>query len=173
MVFLLFISLFSAPKGKNFKEHELAQLVFKIENLKNKYPEFISGQSYTSLLALIHREFNDGTNKNYKIPSNTNLLNQYFLFISPDDLRNFLTLDYLKANVIFRHNISSTLKTLKIIRELDLEIKEILKGSGIAHRFTGRRFLTDKASQDIVESQVSSLIIISICVFIIILFLFF
>lgn len=171
-IFTFYLTL-DSPEGKNFKNHELAQLVFKIENLKKKYPEFISGQSYTSLLALIHREFNDGLEKNYDIPANTNLINQYFLFLSPDDLRNFLTLDYIKANVIFRHNISSTVKTLKIIEELDSAVAEILKGSGIKHRFTGRRFLTDKASKDIVESQVSSLFIISVCVFVIIYFLFF
>lgn len=167
-----FYLVLDAPEGKNFKQHELAQKVFEIENLKKKYPNFISGQSYTSLLALIHREFNDGKAENYVIPKNTNLINQYFLFLSPDDLRNFLTLDYIKANVIFRHNISSTSETLKIIEELDHAVKEILKDTGIKYHFTGRRFLTDKASKTIVDSQVSSLFIISVCVFFIIFFLF-
>lgn len=170
-IFTFYLSL-EAPKNKNFKNHELATLVFKIENLKKKYPEFLSGQSYTSLLALIHREFNDGQPNMYEIPQNTNLINQYFLFLSPDDLRNFLTLDYLKANIIFRHNISSTVRTLQIIEELDIAVTEILSGSGIKHRFTGSRFLTDKASKNIVESQISSLFIICVCVFLIIYFLF-
>lgn len=170
-LFTYFLVL-EAPQDKNFKDYEIAELVFKIEQLKEKYPEFISAQSYTSLLALIHREFTEGADNKYEIPKNTKLIHQYFLFISPDDLRKFLTLDYKKANIVFRHNIYESIKTLEIQEKLTREVENILDGSGIKFHFTGSRVLTDRAIHDIINSQTLSILIISACVFLIILFLF-
>lgn len=142
--------------------------LWKLHQKIESRPEVIDVQSIAGLMALLNKEMRSGLDEDYKIPDSKNLISQYMLTLSRDDVDPYLSPDKLTANIRLAHDISSSSATDRFISEvkelIDQELKdtELIKVSSI--ELTSRNILNVHAANTIITSQVLSLVTMSLVI---------
>jgi len=150
-----FIRISSGIPG-TFKQSEFLSQVAAIEKFMQEKGWFDKTQSLADQIALIHQEMNNGDKKFYAIPTSSDLISQYLLFLRRDEIDRFVTADYSEVNILVRHNIASSNEINRILPELGNYIKKTVNPH-FKFEFTGEYILINKAAESLIWNSVSSL----------------
>jgi uncharacterized protein len=119
-------------------------------------------------------EIEDDSSQNLaqKTKANTNaLISQYLLFLHREEIESYVTADYNHANILVRHNVSSTYELAKIIKEIQTDLPDIINVD-MKIGITGEVVLVSEAADSISSSQIKGILLLLVVIFIIMSFLF-
>lgn len=142
--------------------------IWKLHQKIEAKEKVVDVQSIAGLMALLNKEMRSGLEQDYKIPDSKNLISQYMLTLSRDDVDPYLSPDKLTANIRLAHDISSSSATDEFIHEIEGLVQEELKGSELltlsTTQLTSRNILNVHAANTIITSQVLSLVTMSLVI---------
>jgi len=161
----------NSGQPNTFKKPDGLKQVELIQEYMQKKGWFDKTHSLADSIALIHREMNAGDEKFLKVPDSADLIAQYLMFLQRNEISTYATSDYSEANILVRHNLTSSYDLAAALKELDQYIKQLLNPHFI-YGFTGENILVNKASDSMAIGQAQSLSFILIVIFVIMSFLF-
>ena len=165
-----FIRIDSGFPG-TFKQPENLAYIAQIQKYISERGWFDKTKSLADDISLIHREMNNGDEKYFKVPDSTDLIAQYLLFLHRDEISRYVTADFSEANMLVRHNISSSYELAEALEDLEKYIKKTLNPHFL-WKFTGENILVNAAADSMAEGQAKSLSIVLVLIFIIMSLLF-
>lgn len=152
------------------------QLLWQLHNKIKEIPEVVDVQSIAGVMALMNQEMRSGDKSHYNIPDSRNLISQYMLTLSRDDVDPYLSPDKKKANLRLSHDVSSSVETKKFITRMKGIISNVLQENSQHsiknHFLTSRNILNIQAGNTIIKSQTESLFTMSIVIILIVSFFF-
>lgn len=141
--------------------------IWSLQNKIKRNDQATDVNSIAGLIALLNREMTDGSQENYRVPNSKNLISQYLLSLSRDDVDPFISPDKHKANIRISHDIDSSIKTEQFLSFLKSTIEESKGDLNLSYYFTSRNVLNVHAGNTIIRSQTLSLFTMSIVVILI------
>jgi predicted RND superfamily exporter protein len=142
--------------------------IWRLHQRLESLPQVVDVQSIAGLMALLNKEMRSGFDKDYKIPSSQNLISQYMLTLSRDDVDPYLSPDKMTANIRLAHDISSSAASDRFIEEVEDILKEMIEESSlkgiVTTKLTSRNILNVHAAKTITKSQVLSLVTMSVVI---------
>lgn len=159
------LNLVIEAKDEAFKEPHLWQDIWSLEKKLEHMSEIDQVDTMAERLAHIHREMNDSKDEFYVLPDSRNLISQYLLMMTRDEVRPYLSIDYNKATLVIRHSKSSSIDVEKLLVKLRKVIDEHLWSVPVEKTLTSRSWLNFRAGQSIVSSQTSSLTLMITIIF--------
>jgi predicted RND superfamily exporter protein len=166
-----FFIVLQADHDGAFKEPKLLQTIFAIQQRIENLGRFDSSLSLADHVALIHREMSDADPKSYRIPDHHQLIAQYLLLFTREDLERYVSADFRQANIHVRHNLSSSYDLKQALNALKADIDPII-GRGLSFEITGEGILFNQAADTLATGQVYSLLLILVLIFVIMTILF-
>ncbi len=154
-----------------FKQPENLAYVAEIQKYIAERGWFDKTKSLADDISIIHREMNNGDEKYFKVPDSTDLIAQYLLFLHRDEISRYVTADFSEANILVRHNISSSHELAEALQDLEEHIKKTLNPHFL-WEFTGENILVNAAADSMAEGQAKSLSLVLAVIFIIMSILF-
>ncbi|MEA3428342.1 MAG: cyclic nucleotide-binding domain-containing protein, partial [Thermodesulfobacteriota bacterium] len=154
-----------------FKQPENLAYVAQIQKYMSEKGWFDKTKSLADDISIIHREMNNGDEKYFKVPDSTYLIAQYLLFLHRDEISRYVTADFSEANILVRHNISSSYELDEALQDLEQYIKKTLNPHFL-WKFTGENILVNAAADSMAEGQAKSLSLVLAVIFIIMSILF-
>ncbi|MBW2545178.1 MAG: MMPL family transporter [Deltaproteobacteria bacterium] len=165
-----FISVNSGFPGA-FKQPENLAQVAQIQKYISEKGLFDKTKSLADDISLIHREMNNGDEKYFKLPDSADLIAQYLLFLHRDEISRYVTADFSEANILVRHNISSSYELAEAIEDLEEHIRKTLNPHFL-WGLTGENILINTAADSMAAGQAKSLSLVLVFIFIIMSILF-
>jgi predicted RND superfamily exporter protein len=165
-----FIRITSGLPG-TFKQPEYLKQIARLQEFINSTGKFDKTLSLADYISLIHKEMNNGDKNFYKIPDSHNLISQYLLLLHRDTISRYVTPDYSEANILVRHNLSSSHELNSILEKLKKESSKIIN-SHFHIGFTGENILINAAADTMASGQAQSLSFLLIVIFLIMSILF-
>lgn len=152
-------------KEGSFENPELLNLLWNIHNELTQVKDVVHVESFAAMMALLNREMISGKEEDYRVPSSRNLIAQYMLTLSRDDLDPLITTDKRKVNIKIAHDVSSSQKTALLVERLKKVVSSFdSESSSFQFHLTSRNILNLHAAHTIVNGQVSSLITMGIII---------
>jgi predicted RND superfamily exporter protein len=149
-----------------FKNPETLQILFDIQQFAKEKGWFDNTTSFADYITTIHCEMNGGNETFRTIPDDPNLISQYLLFLNRSDIERFVLADYSSANIIVRHNITSSHELNAVLEELRAYIASRIPKNFQAG-ITGEHILVNSASDSMSTGQAQSLSLLIVIIFII------
>ncbi len=147
-------------KSKDYNAFMNPRLLDRVERLEDwlkKRPEITKVIDFDGFLKLMNQAFHSNDHKFYRIPKSRQLIAQYLLIYDGTEMAHFVDRDYQWIRVSARTPYHSTRVLGPLIKQIQRELRLIFKGTSVSARVTGKTYLTQKMSVDIVNSQVESL----------------
>ncbi|GAB4020817.1 MAG: RND family transporter [Bdellovibrio sp.] len=166
------LNLVVEAEKDEFKNPELWNDIWALEKKLESLSEVDQVDTMSERLAYINREMNDSNPEEYKIPKSRNLISQYLLMMTRDEVRPFLSSDYSKATLVIRHSKSSSRDVEKLLVVLKKNIDSFVWSKPVKTYITSRSWLNFRAGQSIVSSQTSSLTLVIAIIFLALSFFF-
>ena len=154
---------FHNPVYLNQMEELIERLNSKQIDGKRAFDKIISINDY---LKLTHREMNFSDETFFKIPDESDLIAQYSLFMGDEEPQNYVSFDWSEANIIVRHNVSSSHKINNLVEEIYDDMEEIMDPF-LQYEITGKLILINRAATTIVTSQLQGLLLLSVVIFLV------
>ncbi|MGM0622703.1 MAG: efflux RND transporter permease subunit [Campylobacterota bacterium] len=154
-----------ANEKNAFKKPHFLQELERISNKLKSVEKFDKVIGVNDHISLMNREMHEGDKSFYKIPDNEFLIQQYLLMFHENDLSSYVTSDYSEANIVVKHNITSSYELNALTDELQTYFKKHIDPS-LELTFTGEKILVNQAADTIAKGQAFSLIIILVIIFI-------
>jgi len=162
---IFYINLDGMEKNA-FKKPENIERVAKIKAFIQKQGAFDQVMGISDHLSLVNREWNGGKAEDFVVPKSPELVEQYLLFFKRRDLERFVSHDFQRANMIVRHNIKDSHYLKEKLAELDVAINSISEGK-LQHHLVGENLLLNDASETLQISQLKSLMLLLLVIFIV------
>ncbi len=151
-----FIVLTSEEEG-TFKKPTFLKKISEIQAYLKQNKSFDNSLSLSNQIALVHREMNEGRSEMYQVPDEENLISQYLLLFTQEEIDRYVTSDFKNANIVVRHNLSSSYEQKIALEALQKAIQRILSGTKIQTQFTSESILINNAADSIASGQAQSL----------------
>lgn len=167
-------------KNRLFQDPKYMRLIDDIQqHFEAEYP-FDKTVSIANFIRILHKEMNSDEPGDFdKTPepadsSSANLIAQYAQLLHHDDISSYITTDWNEANIIVRHNITSSEEVGKVLQRLNRDLETLLYECDpyLTFKATGENVLYNKAADSIATSQISSLGLLLVTIFIIMSILF-
>ncbi len=155
-----------------FKKSEVLKKIFAVQDYIDSSGDFDNSVSLANNIALVNREMSGGTRDKYLIPDKDELVSQYLLFFTRDDIDRYVSSDYSEANIVVRHNLSSSYDLKIALNKLTEVLKKQFDGTEIQFRYTSESILINTAAESIAVGQVQSLGLMGFIIFVIMCVLF-
>ena len=165
-----FIRISSGFPG-TFRQPENLKQIAQIQQYIEEKGLFDKTKSLADDVSLIHREMNNGDEDYYRIPESKDLIAQYLLFLHRNKISRYVTADFSEANILVRHNISSSYKLAEALQELEKKMKDIINPHFL-WGFTGENILINAAADSMAAGQAKSLSLVLVLIFLIMSILF-
>lgn len=155
-------------------EPDNLEMIWKIHNQIKTFPEVKDVQSIAGVLSLMNKEMRSGSEEDYKVPQSKNLISQYMLTLSRDDVDPYLTPDKKRANIRLSHDVSSSVATEEFVKRMHLSAQKIisehaaLSGSNFKSYLTSRNILNIQAGNTIIKSQAYSLLTMALVIIVLV-----
>lgn len=160
-----YISL-SATRDKAFLLPGNIKRLAAIQEFIAKQGVFDHSLSLADHLSLVNREFQGGNPEDYQVPDKESLVAQYLVFFHRRDLQNYVSHDLKRACIVVRHNINDSSLFNRHIRELK-EVVPRIAGPGMTAHIVGENLMINGAAEDLIKTQIKSLVILLAVIFII------
>ncbi len=142
--------------------------IWRLHQRIEAMPQVVDVQSIAGLMALLNKEMRSGFDKDYKIPSSPNLISQYMLTLSRDDVDPYLAPDKMSANIRLAHDISSSAASDQFIESVEKILSQLIEESSlrgiVKTNLTSRNILNLHAAKTITKSQILSLVTMSVVI---------
>lgn len=148
----------------SFDDPKQLERLWQLGHEISKVPGIVHVESFAEIMALLNREMISGKDKDFVVPTSKNLIAQYMLTLSRDDLDPLISTDKKKVNLKIAHDVSSSLQTEKLVQKLKKILGEKLDPSQDKYYLTSRNILNLHAAFTIVKGQVRSLISMAIII---------
>lgn len=142
--------------------------LWKLHQELEKFEEVKHIESFAGLIAILNREMREGKEEYYQVPNSQNLISQYFIMLSRDDVDPLLSADKLKTNIKISHDLSSSKRTEVFIKKLEKHLERFTKDTPFKFHLTSRNILNIHAANTIISSQSASLITMSLVIVVLI-----
>jgi uncharacterized protein len=161
----------SSGHAGTFKQPEALKQLEALQNYMKSQGWFDKTHSLADNIALIHREMNDGKKELLKVPDTPEMVAQYLLFLQRDEISRYVTSDYSEANILVRHNMTSSYELKRVMKKLNQFMAKNLNPHFI-YGITGENILINKASDSMATGQAQSIGFLLVIIFIIMSILF-
>lgn len=152
-----------------FKEPGRLAALHGIQRFIKDKGEFDHSVSLADHVALIRREMQgDGC---FITPEDPGIIPQYLMLLHRDDISRLVSSDYSEANIIVRHNLSSSHELTAALNELDAYLQSHLDPH-LKYAFTGQNILLNNAADTMAAAQAKSLSLLLAVIFLIMSILF-
>lgn len=163
--------VFDGDEPDLMKEPEVLKAMQELQKFAQTFDFVGSTQSIADMVMEMNRVMNGDSEEFYAIPDSRRLISQYLLLysITGDEsaLENLVNYDYSKANMTLFVKSSNLTAMNRFEDEVNTFIEEQIHLEGIEVRTTGRITALSVLSELIVKSQLLSIIISLVLVFII------
>jgi len=122
-----FFVRFTSNRRDTFRDPRYMNKVAAVQELMAKDYSFDKTISITDFIKLTNREFNFGDPQYYIVPDSEELISQYTLFLHRDEIESYVTHDWSEANILVRHNITSSDDLKDVLARLNQDIVRILE----------------------------------------------
>jgi hydrophobe/amphiphile efflux-3 (HAE3) family protein len=124
--------------------------------------EFLNGTglvdktvSVADYVRKMHREMNNGDPKFEVIPESSDLVAQYLLTLDGKELAKYVDYSYSTANIVVRHNITSSWEMSGLLNGLDQYISQHFS-EHVKVRYTGEGILINNAADYMAINEITS-----------------
>ncbi|MGJ3242534.1 MAG: MMPL family transporter [Opitutales bacterium] len=127
--------------------------------------------SLSEYLALLNREFKDGTDQHYRVPDSDFLAAQFLMLFGPGQLDPYIDAQFSQANIQIRCNINDSSRLLQVLDK----VEALLAGSeyrNFNYELTGKSVLVARSVEEIAVGQAASLGVVVGILFLIVTLLF-
>ena len=155
-----------SDQNKAFQMPANLQKLVEIQNFMENQGIFDRSISLADYISLANQEFNNGNPKYHEIPPNREMIAQYLLFFHRTDIKNYVSNDFNRANIVVRHNVSDSNTLNKYIRELKDVVSEIA-GTQMSGHVVGENIMINAATESLMLGQIKSLAILLGVIFVI------
>jgi predicted RND superfamily exporter protein len=152
----IFYIVFEKDPG-DFKQAANLKKIEEIESYLRDMKKFDTVIGLPDYMSLVNKGMNNGDPSYHKVPDMDNLIAQYLLFFQRSDVERFVSSDFSKANIMVRHNISSSTELNIIIEKIRKELKTDRFGKYNGTLITGEGVLIAEAAENFISGQVTSL----------------
>lgn len=159
-------------RSGTFKQNKNLKYLDSVQNKVNKLHNVQHTQSLANNIKLIHKEFNKDSILLSKIPESDNLIAQYLLSFSRDNLSPYISADYKRALIQVRHSNYDTKNYNKLVKDLESLLSEQMNNKEYKLFFTSSDQIFNKATNSLITSQIKSLFLIVIIIILAVAFLF-
>ncbi len=121
--------------------------------------------SLSEFLSLVNQEMRGSDKAAFRVPEQRDLVDQYVMLFSRQDLDRYVTSDFSRANIIVRHNLSDSHELNGYLAQLDAKLPQIL-GPGISYSLTGENLMINRAAEGLFSGQVESLALVGAVIFV-------
>ena len=137
------------------KQPELLRKIVGLQEFLNGTGQVDKSVSVADYVKKMHREMNNGDPKFEQIPETSNLVAQYLLVLDGKDLAKYVDSAYSTANIVVRHNVTSSWELTALLKRLDEHIAQNFP-KGVAVAYTGEGILINNAADFMAINEVTS-----------------
>ncbi|MBI2553378.1 MAG: MMPL family transporter, partial [Candidatus Rokubacteria bacterium] len=127
-----------------------------------KLQEFLAGTgwidktvSVADYLRKMHREMNGGDPAQEVVPDTREQVAQYLLTLEGKELAKYVDFNYSTANIVVRHNITSSGELSALLKQLEAHIAQTFP-QNVNVRFTGETILVNNAADYMAINEITS-----------------
>jgi len=161
-----FFTVIETGEQDKVKDPSVLKHISDLQGYLETLGRFDKSTSLADYIKIMNREMNGGDPSFTTIPDSKDLIAQYLITFERDQIEQYVDFDYSTANIVVRHNISSSWESRKLLKKItefcDQNFPENLKVN-----FTGEGILLSDSSDDMVRGQISSLVLALTAIFII------
>ncbi len=121
-----FFIRFTSNRRDSFRDPYFMKKVAAVQELMAAEYDFDKTISIADFIKLTNREFNFGDPRYYDVPDSEELISQYALFLHRNEIESYVTHDWSEANIMVRHNITSSDELRGVLAQLKRDISRIL-----------------------------------------------
>jgi hydrophobe/amphiphile efflux-3 (HAE3) family protein len=111
--------------------------------------------SVADYVKTMHREMNDGDPKFGVVPDSRDVVAQYLLTLEGKDLARYVDHNYSTANIVVRHNVTSSWELSSVLAALDRHVSSSFP-KGVTARYTGEAILINNAADYMAVNELTS-----------------
>ena len=161
----VFSVIMTAPTAEYFRSTAGVKKVDAVQKLLDNQGLYDKTISLSTLMSLMHQEFNAGDTRFFRIPDSQDDLDMYFSTLTRGDLESFVTEDSRTARISIRHNVTDSVRLNAAVDELR-EVLPTVIGEDIEVAFTGKNLMVNRAAESLMSGQISSLLLILTIIFV-------
>lgn len=139
----------------------------KIENFLEQQDIVTHCTSINDFYREMNKAFHNNDNRWLKIPESRELAAQYLLLYDGSDIENTIDSAHQWTHISARINVHSSKKIKSMLEELEFFLDKQIQDDDIEIRLTGQTFIANKLINFIVDSQVQSLGLALLLIFIV------
>jgi len=148
-------------------EPEVLISIQKIEEFLLKQPIVSNVASLNDFYREMNKAFHGNDQQWFILPDSRELAAQYLLLYDGKDIDNVLDPAHQWAHVSARINVHSSKKIKKLIEDLQSYIDTNIQGTYVEIRLTGQALIANKLIDYIISSQVKSLVLAFVLIFLV------
>lgn len=141
----------------------------KIQRFVAQHPAFDHSMSFADYMSLLNSAVNETGDP--ELPDEDDVVETLMLFVSPDDVREYLSEDGSEASIVVRHSIAESARLSAALDDLRQYLTRAIDPD-LAVTITGESVMTDNAVVYLMLGQVRSLAVIVLAIFAVVALLF-
>lgn len=143
------------------------QAIEKVEQFLN-HQEIVSHvSSINDYLREMNKAFHNDDPQWFRIPDSRELAAQYLLLYDGKDIENVLDPAHQWTHIAARINVHSSIQIKKLIEDLQTYITNDIQATGLEIRLSGQALIANKLIDYIISSQIKSLALAFVLIFIV------
>ncbi|MFH0725668.1 MAG: MMPL family transporter [Pseudomonadota bacterium] len=161
---------FKAEETDAFRDPANLAVIEKVQQFVSSLSGVDKTISFNDFLKDMNQSFHEEDSAYYRLPDTSELVSQYLLLYSSDDIEDFVNSGFNHARLTARISIHSSAKQRELIKKIEAFLQN-MDNRNLTIRVTGRAVKDVSVIDALVNSQVSSLasaaIVISIVLFVV------
>lgn len=141
----------------------------KIQAFVEHHPALDHSMSFADYISMLNSAVNDTGEP--ELPYDDDVIQTLMLFVGPDDLTEYLSMDGSKASVVVRHSLAASAELGLVLDEIQDYIAT-RTDPDLAITITGESVLANNAAKYLMSGQIRSLALIVFAIFTVVAFLF-
>lgn len=162
---------FQASKIDAFKDPENLKVIETVQNYVKSLPGVDKTMSFVDFLKDMNKSFHAESPRYYRIPASRQLVSQYLLMYDSEDIDDYINSEFDHARLAIRSSLHSSSRQEELIHS----IRKFLRGldtNGLVVRVTGTGLQEVLLMNSLVKSQLYSLGIAAVVIFLTLIFVF-
>ena len=153
---LVFYLVIETDEEDAIKDPELLEQIAGLQEFVNRQDGIDTTVSVVDYVTTMHREMNAGDPGFAVVPDDRNLVAQYLLMLDGNDLAKYVDYGYATANILVRHNLSSSWALHALFRRIEDYVAAHFSPD-VRVRYTGESVLINNASDSMARNLVVGL----------------
>jgi predicted RND superfamily exporter protein len=160
----IFSLTLNSPIPEYFNTLEGVSKIAAAQALLDSQALYDKTQSFADIVKIMHQEMHQGDTAFFNVPTDQKDLDLYIQTFSRDDIESFVTEDYSRARIVVRHNVPNSLELNQNLDALQTQLRGVL-GEGVDFALTGKNLMVNRAAEQLISGQLSSLLLVLTIIF--------